>query len=182
MHEEPRFTRLAMVRLGGGGAGVRRYGLARLDETAADMLPVVAHLYGMPSASAPIDREAFPGMLLEAIRRVLRATADRGPAVVHLQDLHWADASTVTLVRELTAGLDGGVLLLSNYRPGYTPPAGTRVLDLRELSPRQTRDLLGSLLGGEPPEALVGFIEARADGKQILLNGREDGGDVVTGI
>ena len=36
MLDEPRFTRLAMVRLGGGGAGVRRYGLARLDEIALE--------------------------------------------------------------------------------------------------------------------------------------------------
>lgn len=40
MHDEPRFTRLAMVRLGGGGAGVRRYGLARLDEIALAHPPV----------------------------------------------------------------------------------------------------------------------------------------------
>ncbi|MFL5845981.1 MAG: hypothetical protein ACJ762_14935 [Solirubrobacteraceae bacterium] len=40
MHDEPRFTRLAMVRLGGGGAGVRRYGLARLDEIALASPPV----------------------------------------------------------------------------------------------------------------------------------------------
>lgn len=40
MHEEPRFSRLAMVRLGGGGSGVRRYGLARLDEIALATPPV----------------------------------------------------------------------------------------------------------------------------------------------
>ena len=40
MHEEPRFTRLAMVRLGGAGEGVRRYGLARLDEIALATPPV----------------------------------------------------------------------------------------------------------------------------------------------
>ena len=40
MREEPRFTRLAMVRLGGGGEGVRRYGLARLDEVALASPPV----------------------------------------------------------------------------------------------------------------------------------------------
>ena len=42
MHEEPRFTRLAMVRLGGAGSGVRRYGLARLDEIAIAHPPVRA--------------------------------------------------------------------------------------------------------------------------------------------
>jgi hypothetical protein len=40
MHEEPRFTRLTMVRLGGGGPGVRRYGLARMDEIALATPPV----------------------------------------------------------------------------------------------------------------------------------------------
>jgi hypothetical protein len=40
MHDETRFTRLAMVRLGGGGGGVRRYGLARLDDIALASPPV----------------------------------------------------------------------------------------------------------------------------------------------
>jgi hypothetical protein len=42
MHDEARFTRLAMVRLGGGGGGVRRYGLARLDEIALATPPARA--------------------------------------------------------------------------------------------------------------------------------------------
>ena len=49
MREEPRFTRLAMVRLGGPGEGVRRYGLARLDEIALATPP------GRPVAESPID-------------------------------------------------------------------------------------------------------------------------------
>jgi hypothetical protein len=40
MHDEARFTRLAMVRLGGGGGGIRRYGLARLDDIALATPPV----------------------------------------------------------------------------------------------------------------------------------------------
>jgi hypothetical protein len=40
MHDEARFTRLAMVRLGGGGGAVRRYGLARLDDIALATPPV----------------------------------------------------------------------------------------------------------------------------------------------
>jgi hypothetical protein len=46
MHEErmggARFTRLTMVRLGGAGGGVRRYGLARLDEIALASPPARA--------------------------------------------------------------------------------------------------------------------------------------------
>jgi len=50
MHDETRFTRLAMVRLGGGGGGVRRYGLARLDDIALATPPVPR-----PTASEPPD-------------------------------------------------------------------------------------------------------------------------------
>ena len=47
MHDETRFTRLAMVRLGGGGGAVRRYGLARLDDIALASPPVS---YARPAA------------------------------------------------------------------------------------------------------------------------------------
>ena len=145
-------------------------GVTGLGETHGDLLPAIEHLYDMPRAgAAPIDREAFPGMLLDAVRRLLAAVARRRPTVVCLQDLHWADASTVGLVRDLTGRLPAPILLLTNYRPGYVPPPGTRVLDLRELSPRQTRQLVHSLLDGDPPEALLRFIEERADGNPFYV-------------
>lgn len=145
-------------------------GVAALGAEADRLLPVVGHLYGVSLGDAPpIDREAFPGMLLDAIRRFLDAVARAGPAVACFQDLHWADASTAALLRELSGSLTAPVLLLANYRPGYTPPPGTRVIDLGELSPRQTRQLLASLLDGEPPEALVRFIEARAEGNPFYV-------------
>jgi hypothetical protein len=103
------------------------------------------------------------------MRRVLAALAARQPTVVCLQDLHWADPSTVNQVAELAAGLDSPVLLLVNYRPGYTPPPGMQVLNLQELSPRQTGELLASLLQGEPPAPLVGFVTERCDGNPFYV-------------
>ena len=45
-------------------------GVAALGAEADRLLPVVGHLYGVSLGDAPpIDREAFPGMLLDAIRR-----------------------------------------------------------------------------------------------------------------
>ena len=61
MHDEARFTRLAMVRLGGGGGGVRRYGLARLDEVALASPPVRRTLPAEPPSlrdDAPDDGTA----------------------------------------------------------------------------------------------------------------------------
>jgi hypothetical protein len=59
MHDEARFTRLAMVRLGGGGGGpVRRYGLARLDDSLSrldDIALASPPVRIKPAASAPDD-------------------------------------------------------------------------------------------------------------------------------
>lgn len=60
MHDEPRFTRLAMVRLGGGGAGVRRYGLARLDEIALASPPVRSKLTADRPRDDAMDDGAAP--------------------------------------------------------------------------------------------------------------------------
>jgi class 3 adenylate cyclase len=145
-------------------------GVAALDGSSPDVLPVIAHLYDVALTDGPpVEREAFPGLLLDAVRRLLHGVVRRAPTVICFQDLHWADASTTALLRDLTAGFDVPALLLSNYRPGYTAPPGTRVLDLRELSPRQTLELVRSLLAGEPPEGLVRFVEARSDGNPFYL-------------
>jgi predicted ATPase len=43
--------------------------------------------------------------VFEAIRCALEAIARRGPTVVFLDDLHWADATTLGLLPALAAGL-----------------------------------------------------------------------------
>ena len=53
MHDEPRFTRLAMVRLGGGGSNVRRYGLARMDDIALATPPVRIRPDALRADAAP---------------------------------------------------------------------------------------------------------------------------------
>ncbi len=145
-------------------------GVSTLLGTDDDALPLFLHLYHLEQASGVvIEREAFQGRLLALMRRVLAALAAQQPTVVCLQDLHWADPSTVTQVAELVAGLASPVLLLVNYRPGYTPPPGMQVLNLQELSPRQTGELLASLLQGEPPAPLVGFVTERSDGNPFYV-------------
>lgn len=59
MHDETRFTRLAMVRLGGGGGAVRRYGLARLDDIALASPPVSRPrpVVPDPALEDPLDEE-----------------------------------------------------------------------------------------------------------------------------
>jgi len=154
-------------------AGVRAKVVAGVSATldsADDVISLMLHLYHLEQAEGVvIEREAFQERLLAAIQRLLTALAARAPTAVCLQDLHWADPSTATLLRGLVEGLRCPVLLLGNYRPGYVPPPGTQVIELRELSPRQTGELLASLLQGEPPAALTRFITERSDGNPFYV-------------
>jgi class 3 adenylate cyclase len=145
-------------------------GVSALVESPRDVLPIIARLYDIELADGPvIDREAFQGRLLDTLRRLLSGLASRAPTVICLQDLHWADASTVKLIHELTGDLRIPAVLVGNYRPGYDPGPGARVLELRELSSRQTRELLQSILDAEPPEELTHFIEERSDGNPFFV-------------
>lgn len=60
MHDERRFTRLTMVRLGGSGPGVRRYGLARLDEIALATPPRRTALRVSDGCSPEISENGSP--------------------------------------------------------------------------------------------------------------------------
>ena len=136
----------------------------------ADSLPLLPHLFHQPQdGGATIERESFPPRFAQWVRQMLEALARRGPVVVCLQDLHWIDPSTDALLRQLVTELPGGVMLLVNFRPGYEPPPAMQRIALDALSPRQTRELLASLLGADPPEALTRFVTERCDGNPFYV-------------
>ena len=167
------FSRLWAVDEVDGPAQVR----AKLTKGIGDVLgedpetaSLLFHLYNLSQdAGVVIEREAFQDQLLAAMKRLLAAMRHRAPVVLCLQDLHWADPSTLILLEGLCGDLHEPVLLLGNYRPGYKPATGMRELVLNELSPAQTKDLLASLLDISPPEELAQFIVERCDGNPFYI-------------
>ncbi len=103
--------------------------------------------------------------------RLLDVVAARAPTVVCLQDLHWVDPSTAALVRDLMGAISEPVVMICNFRPGFELGApGERLLYLSELSARQSREQLMSLLdGAEPPDDLLSLVTARADGNPFFV-------------
>ena len=145
-------------------------GLAPVAHSAHEILPLLLHLYQLEQVSGVvIERESFPSRLLAAMRSLLAAIASRTPTIVCLQDLHWIDQSTDALLRALMSEPPPAVFLLANFRPGYQPPPGMKVIELGDLSAGQTRELLASLLQAEPPDALTRFIAERSDGNPFYV-------------
>jgi class 3 adenylate cyclase/tetratricopeptide (TPR) repeat protein len=148
-----------------------REGVAALDAQPEALMPVIAKLYGFEIEGAPfIDREAYRERLFHALSRLLAALAAAGPTVVCLQDLQWADASSLYLVRRLLAARPAPVLFVCNYRPGPELGDVAREIILGEFSPRQTGQLVESLLADEPPpDDLTRFVEGQAGGNPFFV-------------
>jgi class 3 adenylate cyclase len=134
-----------------------------------DALAVVNQLFG-----ARIDRdhgvEVFGEMLTSALGRLLSATASRGPTIVCFQDLHWVDPSTAELIRVLARDVSPPRVTICNFRPSAEAEIdGARQIELGELSPRETRAQLASMLdGARPPDDLALLVLARAGGNPFF--------------
>lgn len=154
-------------------------GLTAIVQDSAEILPPLLQLYDIEgSEGSSIDREAYRGRLLQALSTFLKALAEQGTLIVCLQDLHWADPSTVTLVRQLADELTAPALLLFNYRPEFSfEQDGIREIRLEALSDRQTRDLVESLLDtNRVPDELIEFLDDRTEGNPFFVE------EIVNGL
>jgi class 3 adenylate cyclase len=152
--------------------------LGKLTAMVAALVPgnelamaTLAHLYGLAPADAAPDLEAFRANLLATLTALLDAFAGRAPTVVVLQDLHWVDPSTADLMRELAQTVQAPRVTVYNFRPGFAlGVSGERQLRLSELSQRQIREQLSSLLDDrDPPEELTALVASRTDGNPFFV-------------
>jgi len=134
-----------------------------------DALAVVNQLFGV-QVDRDHDVEVFGEKLTTALGRLLSATASRWPTVVCFQDLHWVDPSTAELIRTLARDVSPPRVTICNFRPSAVMEIdGARRIELGELSPRETRAQLASLLyDDDPPDELVRLVLARAGGNPFF--------------
>lgn len=146
----------------------------------AAILPELrAKLQGLDTPpSATPDSARF--RLFSAVVDLLRRTARPKPILLILEDLHWADRSTLNLLRFVARGLTGsGVLLLGTTRTlelshSQSPMdalAGIRfqTLGLRGLDRDGVRSLLVAIGGEPPPAAQVRAVHAQTEGNPFFV-------------
>ena len=87
-------------------------------ESSHEMVPYLAALLGLAptaSESAKLDElspEALQYRTFEVVRHTLQALATDGPVAVALEDLHWADATSLQLLERLVGDTEDEALLL----------------------------------------------------------------------
>jgi class 3 adenylate cyclase len=159
-------------------ARVRRLeqALASTGLRLAEAVPLIAEMLGL----APGDAYAPLGLPPDQKRRrllaalaawVFSATAGQ-PLVLVIEDLQWADPSSLELLETLAAqGATAPLMLLLTARAEFRPPWPARghhaLIVLDRLSNRQARDLIGHAAAGLPRE-LVDRVAERADGVPLF--------------
>jgi class 3 adenylate cyclase len=154
-------------------------------------LPLLFDFLGIATpdpARRPTDATVRRERLKELFRRLVRAAGSETCAVLLIEDLHWMDSGSESLMEVLVDALPGTrILLLVNYRPGYVPPWAGKQFDQLALAPLRATlaDRLASrLLGDDETVApLLPLIADRARGNPLfieeLVRKFEEGGNLT---
>jgi class 3 adenylate cyclase len=112
------------------GCVLRAVEPVRRDILVGDLLHLGRHWpeLGLPPPAPLQDPELERALLFEAVARLVERLAAETPLALFIDDLHWADASSLALLGYLTPGLVRlPVLLLGAYRPeGVAESRGLR--------------------------------------------------------
>jgi DNA-binding SARP family transcriptional activator/tetratricopeptide (TPR) repeat protein len=145
---------------------------------AGDLFPLLARMMGLPPGAA-LGRMG-PGELQKQTFAAWRALTARlvaaGPAVLVLEDLHWADPTSLRLTLEL-ARLAAGrrLLILATGRPEAAPALDSldaRRLELGPLGGAAEEELARSLMGDGTSREVLDTVLASADGNPLFLEER----------
>ena len=153
--------------------------LTRFAPSWLAQMPAVAD----PDELASLQRRALGATRERMLREVAGALEAAGPLVLVLEDLHWADPSTVDLVEWLARrDTPARLLVVGTYRPADAaahPIGGTGAelrlrglateLALAQLGPDDVRTLLERRLdSAELPGELGGLVHRRTDGVPLF--------------
>ena len=159
---------------------------ATLDELVGSGRPLLARLLpelgqGEESAAVPVGPLA-QARLFEAFLGLLERLAARSPTVLVVEDLHWADRSTLDLLAFLVRNLRAELLLVLTYRTdelhrqhplrpflaGLHRSGRVQRLDLARFDGAGVADLLTGILGTRPDDELVERIFLRSGGNAFF--------------
>ncbi len=150
-----------------------------LDPDFAEDLPLLFDFLGVPDPHRPLPQlsaEARHRALRGAVCRLVRAPNRRSSIVALVEDLHWMDEGSATLLGELISSVEGTkTLAIVNFRPeydahGWAGESTYRSISLEPLGREGSRELLRDLAGEDPSlDGLAELIHERTAGNPFFI-------------
>ena len=154
--------------------------IGRLVGRREDIIPYIGSLFALSYPEIEgISPDSWKQRLHKALQEYLSAAVRRAPTVFCFEDIHWADPSSIELLRAILSGERHPALFLCLYRPPFVlfPShfAGAsgdtyREIRLKHLSPPDALEMTRSLLKTvEVPRELRRFVQEKAEGNPFYL-------------
>lgn len=148
--------------------------------TLARILPELIRSMELPPPGPAGDLESDRRALFGAVMRMVGRLAARKPLLIVLDDLHWADRSTLMLLASLAGdNPPGGVLALGLYRDNELPADSLlpeTLTNLQRRLPAVTIEVgslatgeVGQLIRGRIDDDLAGFLHDQTGGNPFLV-------------
>jgi class 3 adenylate cyclase/tetratricopeptide (TPR) repeat protein len=145
-----------------------------------DLIPYVGSLYSLSYPEIDqVSPDYWKARLHEATRLILADLCKQAPAVICVEDLHWADSSSVELLRLILKDFRLPAIVLCAYRPPFSLLTSHQLtglsrvyneIRLQDLSTSEAQAMVESLLKSETvPSELRKFIQTRVEGNPFYL-------------
>jgi class 3 adenylate cyclase/tetratricopeptide (TPR) repeat protein len=144
-----------------------------------DLIPYLGSLYSLKYPEIEnVSPEYWKVKLHEAVQLILSSLTHISPTIICIEDLHWADPSSVELLRNILSDFRYPAVFICIYRPTFSlftsHQASTiksyQEIRLHDLSPTDAQSMVESLLKTDAaPGELKKFIQNRVEGNPFYL-------------
>jgi class 3 adenylate cyclase/predicted ATPase len=151
--------------------------IAEIGMSPPQVVPVLASLLSIPLAAPYRKLESSSaiqrGMTMDFLREWMTRLAADTPTLIVVEDLHWADASTLELATLLLSDLgQSRILLLLALRPGVALPIPLDVSPVRleRLSTSQVHEMIACVTGAlKLPLSVIEQVSRKTDGIPLFV-------------
>ena len=155
-------------------------GIQRLVKKNENVTPYIGSLYSLSYPEIKgVSPEYWKLQLKRAAQTIFSVLTKRASTVIYIEDIHWADPSSIDLFRYILLESPSSALFLCAYRPPFSLFASHHLdslgeqyqeIQLRDLSPSESENMIESLLKIRViPNELRRFIREKVEGNPFYL-------------
>ena len=144
-----------------------------------EVVPVFCDLLSIPLGDkyspSTLSPERQKKLIFETMLGVLLKIASRQPLLLVIEDLHWADPTTLEFLNLLVDQIaTTAIFALFTFRSNFKPPWGSRAyhtnLSVQRLTPKKSIDIVQHIAGSKPlPAEVLEQILTKADGVPLFV-------------